>query len=534
MIKISNISAPLDYDDSWLLSYVSKTLKTKSSDIESISLYRKSVDARKKENVHFCLTLIISIKNEAYILKKNHNANICLYKEYKYELPKPSITEFDNLKRPVIAGFGPAGIFTALILAECGLKPIVLERGFDVDTRKEKVYEFWENRKLDTECNVQFGEGGAGTFSDGKLTTGIKDSRARKVLLEFVRFGAPDEILYLAKPHIGTDILARVVKSIREHIISLGGQVIFGAKMTDFKVSGNHVSRVIYMKDEKENSIETNQLVLATGHSARDVFYKLKEKSVQLSRKNFAVGVRIEHKQKEINKALYGKFYQHKALKNADYKYVSHLKNGRSVYTFCMCPGGAVVAAASEKDTVVTNGMSYFARDLENANSALLVGINPTDFNGDDPLAGVEFQRKIERDAFVSGGSNYNAPIILVSDFLEHRNSEKIGSVTPSYKPDTAFAQPEEYLPDFVCESIRSGISEIGKKNEAFKNPDGIITGVESRSSSPVRIDRTELCESVSVKGLFPCGEGAGYAGGIVSAAVDGIRIAENIIKNCY
>lgn len=529
MIRINNVSLPLEYNDTFLVNTAAKKLGLSADKIISAKIVKRSIDARHKDSIHFTASLSVCVDNEIAVLDAcKDNPSILSETPYAYIIPHI------NKKlstRPVIAGFGPAGMFAALVLAQAGAEPIVLERGIDVDSRKAKVQNFWNNRMLDTECNVQFGEGGAGTFSDGKLTTGIKDIRIRKVFEEFVSHGAPEEILWTSKPHIGTDKLAETVKNIRNHIISLGGQVLFGAKLCGFSSHKGCLRSVSYTKDNKESFIETENLILASGHSSRDTFELLKKENIPLSQKKFAVGLRIEHLQTDINKSMYGKFADHPALDAADYKLAVHLKNNRSLYTFCMCPGGFVVASASEENTVVTNGMSFFKRDAVNANSALLVGVSPQDLNSPDPLAGITFQRKLEHAAFISGGSDYNAPVCLVGDFINNKLSNSFGKVLPSYMPSAVFAMPDSYLPDFVCETLRLGIPEMGKKIKGFNAYDAVLTGVESRSSSPVRINRDDSLQSPALKGLYPCGEGAGYAGGIVSAAVDGIKCAEKIIS---
>ena len=420
-------------------------------------------------------------------------------------------------------------MFASLVLAESGANPIVLERGSDVDSRKKAVENFWNNGILDENCNVQFGEGGAGTFSDGKLTTGTKDPRIRYILESFVKFNAPEEILYLAKAHIGTDKLIDVVKNLRNYVISKGGEVKFNSRFDKFDISDGKIKGIWYNGNQY---IETDNVILATGHSARDTFEMLYENNIKLSQKNFAVGVRIEHLRKDIDKALYGEFAGHSALKSADYKLVSHLPNGRSLYTFCMCPGGYVVNASSENECVAVNGMSLYARDAENSNTALLTGISPEDLNSENVLAGMYFQRDIEHKAFVAGGGNYNVPVCLYGDFAKGVKSEKIGKIKPSCKPSYKFALPEEYLPEFICDTIKDGIKEMGRKIKGFDCYDAVITGIESRSSSPVRINRDESFQSVSLRGLYPCGEGAGYAGGIVSAGVDGVKCAEAVLKS--
>jgi len=524
MIRIGSIKAALDEDLSDLKALCARKLRIDAGHIKSVKLSKKSVDARKKSDVHFVLSLDIETDNEAFLLKRLKNA--ASVKEYVYNIEAVK----SGCKRPVIVGFGPAGMYAALVLALSGARPIVLERGYDVDTRCEKVEKFCSEGKLDSECNVQFGEGGAGTFSDGKLTTGIKDKRIGWVTERLVEFGAPEEIRYLAKPHIGTDKLREVVKKLRKKVISLGGTVEFGARFCGYETSGGSIRSVTYEQDSELFTIEADNVILATGHSARDVFQLLYENEVSLSQKVFAVGVRIEHLRKDIDKAMYGDFAGHPALKAADYKLAVHLPDGRSLYTFCMCPGGYVMAASSEEKRIAVNGMSCFARDAENSNSALLVNIDTSDYNSEHPLAGMYFQREIEEKAFIAGGSDYSAPAITVGAFMDRTSCEDFGKVKPSYRPAVRIASPEDYLPDFVCDTLRQGLKEMGKKIAGFDSPDAVLTGVESRSSSPVRINRNEHLNSVSVRGLYPCGEGAGYAGGIITAAVDGMKCAEEVI----
>lgn len=523
MVRVGNIRVPLDFDFSQLERYCTDELGIPESSLRSVKLSKKSVDARKKNDVHFNISLDIAAKNEPKLLKRLKNS--VSVDKYTYDVPR---VKADS--RPVIVGFGPAGMFAALVLAKAGVRPIVLERGYDVDSRVKAVAAFRSTGKLDTECNIQFGEGGAGTFSDGKLTTGIKDKRIRYVLEKLVEFGAPDEILYMAKPHIGTDRLRETVKQLRIRVTELGGEVRFGARFCGYETKNGHITAAVYTDTEGEHRIDTDSLILATGHSARDVFELLYDRGVDLSQKNFAVGVRIEHLRTDIDKAMYGDFAGHAALKAADYKLVVHLPNGRTLYTFCMCPGGEVVAASSEEGRLAVNGMSCFARDAVNSNSALLVNVGSEDYGSDHPLAGMHFQRKLEERAYTAGGGSYSAPVCTVGELMDKKLGEGFGRVAPSYIPAVKKALPDEYLPDYICESLRLGIAEMGKKIRGFDDREAVLTGIESRSSSPVRINRGDDLQSLTVKGLYPCGEGAGYAGGIVSAAVDGMKCAEAVI----
>lgn len=511
MIRITNISVPIGAD-------VFNTVKKKIPTANQIKIAKKSIDARKKNDVHYVYSVDIKADNESELLKKFRGSHKVVNEKY-------SFVEGDKKEKPiVIAGSGPAGLMCAYVLSENGHKVILLERGKCVEERKKDVDLFMSGGELDENSNVQFGEGGAGTFSDGKLTTGIKDFRIKKVLEVFHAHGAPEEILYQAKPHIGTDNLYYMVASMRKEIIKNGGEVRFSSCMTDLIIRDG---KIIGCKVNNDYEIETDNIVLAVGHSARDTFVMLKENGINMEQKCFSVGGRIEHSQEMINKSQYGEFY--KMLSAADYKLSHHLPGGRGVYTFCMCPGGQVIAAASEKGGIVTNGMSNFARDGENANSALLVSVTPEDFKSDDVLAGMYFQREIEKKAFEAAKGTYKAPAQRVSDFILAKTDQR--EINPTYKPGVTWTNIDEILPDFVIEAMREGIKALDKKLSGFADGNAVITVPETRSSSPVRILRDETMQS-NIKGLYPCGEGAGYAGGITSAAVDGIKIAESVILN--
>lgn len=428
----------------------------------------------------------------------------------------------------MIVGAGPAGLFAGLVFVNNGIKPIIIEQGKKVEERKKDVEEFLKTGKLNPSSNVQFGEGGAGTFSDGKLTTGINNKFCENVLNEFVKFGAPEEIKYINKPHIGTDKLIDIIANIRNYIIKNGGEFLFEEKVIDFNFENKMMKQVITNK----RIIDANNVILAVGHSARDIFELLHKKDVLMERKNFSVGVRIEHKQKMINESQYGKNPKLK-LPPAEYKLVYHNKEtGRSCYTFCMCPGGVVIASSSEEGTIVTNGMSTYLRDGENANSAILVNVTPNDFEGESPLAGMYFQKELEEKAFILGGKNYSAPAQKVGDFFKGEMSKEFGNVEPTYKPGISFVDLNELFPTYIAETLKEGIQYFDTKIHGFANDDAILTAVESRSSSPVKINRDENLMSCSVKGLYPCGEGAGYAGGIMSSAVDGIKCAIAVLES--
>ena len=509
MIKITNIKIKADLSDDELFEKIYKKYKINKNDVTERRIIKKSIDARNKADIFYNYSVELECKNE----NKIKNAQIV-----KKEEPFKIIVNRKSSKRPVIIGAGPAGLFSALTLAQNGIKPIIIEQGKTVDERKKDVEEFQKTGKLNTLSNVQFGEGGAGTFSDGKLTSGIHNPLCKTVLKEFYNFGAPEQILYINKPHIGTDNLINIIRNMRNEIIKLGGEFLFNEKVTDFEFENSKVTAVICGK-----RIETDTVILAIGHSARLTFEKLYEKGVKMEKKNFSIGVRIEHKQSMINKSQYGEITKLK-LPPAEYKMAYHGEN-RSCYTFCMCPGGTVIASSSEPETIVTNGMSVYARNGENANSAVLVNVTPNDFKGESPLEGMYFQKDLEQKAFKLGESNYNAPIQRFEDFENNIKSTHIGEIKPTYKPGVTLSNLNEILPDFISKTLIEGIKYFDKSIKGFAHPDAILTGVETRSSSPVQITRNENKQS-NIKGLYPCGEGAGYAGGIMSAAVDGIKCA--------
>ena len=516
MIRISNIKIKSDFNEEELFKALYKKFKIKEKDVTKRRIVKKSIDARNKADIYYNYTVELESKNE----NKIKNAQ-----KVKAEEPVKISVKRKSTIKPVIIGAGPAGLFAALTLAKNGVKPIVIEQGKCVEERKKDVDEFLITGKLNTLSNVQFGEGGAGTFSDGKLTSGIHNPLCKNVLQEFYNFGAPNQILYVNKPHIGTDNLINIIKNMRNRIIELGGTFLFNEKVVDFKIKNEHISAVICSSGKV---FETDSVILAIGHSARDTYKMLYEKGITLEKKNFSVGVRIEHKQEMINESQYGKITKLK-LPPAEYKLAYHGEN-RSCYTFCMCPGGTVIASSSEENTIVTNGMSKYARDGENANSAVLVNVTPEDFKGDSPLEGMYFQKNLEEKAFALGGGNYNAPIQRFEDFKNNRKSTYIGEVKPTYKPGVTVSNLNEILPEFISKTLIEGIEHFDKSIKGFANPDSILTGVETRSSSPVQITRDENKES-NIKGIYPCGEGAGYAGGIMSAAVDGIKCAMAILE---
>lgn len=545
MLRIHEIKLNLDEDISAIPNKILKKLNKTNILIDSYQIVKESLDARDKGDIKLVYSVDFSIKasSEKEPLDAEDSLLKAMGEVKQLKLEKAPSRDYEYVEkgkeklehRPVIVGFGPCGIFAAFILSQMGYRPLVIERGKAMEERVKDVDAFWSHAVLNEESNVQFGEGGAGAFSDGKLTTQIKDPRVRKVLLELVKAGGNENILYKQKPHIGTDVLRNVVVHMRNQIIENGGEIRFESKLTDIHVE-NNVVKSIRINDSEV--ILANIIVLAIGHSARDTFRVLQKSGVPMEQKPFSIGVRIEHKQAMVNEAQYGKKWKESNLGAADYKLSHHCGDGRGVYTFCMCPGGYVVGAASQKGGVVTNGMSYQARAGENANSALLVDVRCEDFASDEPLAGVAFQEKYERLAFEVGGENYHAPAQRVGDFIKSNNQvgkndshqKDKNMVNSTYEPGITWTELEKCLPEFAINAMREAIPMLGKRLRGFDAPDAIMTGVETRSSSPVRILRGQDYMS-KIEGLYPAGEGAGYAGGIVSAAVDGIKIAEEIAK---
>ena len=529
MLRLTELKLPLDHAEGALQAALLKRLGIAASELVSFSVFRRGVDARKKSAIALIYTLDVEVKNERALLRRlkgDRNVSPAPDMDYRFVTHAPP-----SSPRPVVIGTGPCGLLAALVLAQMGFRPIIFERGKVVRERTRDTWGLWRKSVLDPESNVQFGEGGAGTFSDGKLYSQIKDPqhRGRKVLTEFVKAGGPEEILYVAKPHIGTFRLVTIVESLREQIEALGGEYRFGNRVDDLDIEGTNGDRRIRGVMLADGThVAADHVVLAVGHSARDTFEMLHARGVAIEAKPFSIGVRIEHPQSLIDRCRYGEGAGHPLLGAADYKLVHHGANGRSVYSFCMCPGGTVVAAASEPGRVVTNGMSQYSRAERNANAGIVVGITPADYPG-GPLAGIAFQRHWEERAFAAGGSNYKAPAQRVGDFLARKPSTQLGDVVPSYRPGVTPADLADCLPDYAVDAIREALPGFDKQIKGFALADAVMTGVETRTSSPIRIPRDARYQSLNTRGLYPAGEGAGYAGGILSAGVDGIRIAEAV-----
>ena len=544
MLRLNNIELSLDHVDSDLADAIARALEIDVSEIVRHHVFKRSFDARKKANIKLIYQVDVELAAalEAKLLNKHSDQNVCRTSpdtSYHFVAHADQAFPSASQQRPIVIGFGPCGILAALLLAQMGLRPIVLERGKEVRARTVDTWAFWRKGELNTESNVQFGEGGAGTFSDGKLYSQVKDKRflGRKVQMEFVKAGAPEEILYVSKPHIGTFKLVKMVENIRAEIIRLGGEIRFGAKVEQLQfeaakseIAGsshsNQIAGVILAGGE---ALRSRHVVLGVGHSARDTFQMLLDEGVYVEPKPFSIGFRIEHPQSVIDRARFGKQAGHPILGAADYKLVHHCDNGRSVYSFCMCPGGTVVAAASEPGGVVTNGMSQYSRNERNANSAIVVGINPEQDYPGDPLAGIELQRALEQQAFALGGANYDAPAQLVGDFLDNQPSVELASAVPSYQPGIKLTDLSGVLPTYAIEAIREAIPAFDKQIKGFAMREALLTAVETRTSSPICIKRDKNFESINTRGLYPAGEGAGYAGGILSAGIDGIKVAEAI-----
>jgi uncharacterized FAD-dependent dehydrogenase len=528
MLRLTELKLPLAHDESELKHAIARRLQIADGELIGYSVYRRSVDARKQDAISYIYTIDATVGDESSVLSRAKSAdNIKPSPDTRYRFVTRAPANLNE--RPVIVGMGPAGLFAGLLLAQMGFRPLILERGKAVRERTRDAWGLWRQGVLNPESNVQFGEGGAGTFSDGKLYSQIKDPRflTRKVLDEFVKAGAPTEIAYVAHPHIGTFRLVGMVEKMREEILSLGGEICFESRVDDIILSGNQIHGVILADGTQ---IPTRHLILAIGHSARDTFEMLHGHGIYIEPKPFSIGFRIEHPQSLIDRARYGKNSGNPQLGAADYKLVHHARNGRSVYSFCMCPGGTVVAATSETGRVVTNGMSQYSRNERNANSGIVVGINPPQDYPDGPLAGVEFQRHWESQAFKLGGGNYMAPGQLVGDFLAGRPSSEFGTVTPSYKPGVHLTDLSSALPDYAIAAIREALPAFARQIKGFDLHDAVLTGVETRTSSPIRIKRNkDDYQSINTAGLYPAGEGAGYAGGILSAAIDGIEVAEAV-----
>ncbi|KFA97537.1 MULTISPECIES: NAD(P)/FAD-dependent oxidoreductase [Vibrio] len=527
MIRLTEIKLPLDHEEGAISAAILKKLGISAEQMMSFNVFKRGYDARKKTKILLIYTLDVEVQNEALLLEKftdDPHVKVTPDMEYKFVAKAP----VDNTERPVVIGFGPCGLFAGLVLAQMGFNPIIVERGKEVRERTKDTFGFWRKRTLNPESNVQFGEGGAGTFSDGKLYSQVKDPKhyGRKVIEEFVAAGAPEEILYVSKPHIGTFKLVTMIEKMRAKIIELGGEIRFSTRVDDIHMEDGQITGLTLSNGEE---IKSRHVVLAVGHSARDTFEMLHERGVYMEAKPFSVGFRVEHRQSVIDEARFGPNAGNPILGAADYKLVHHCKNGRTVYSFCMCPGGTVVAATSEEGRVVTNGMSQYSRAERNANSAIVVGISPDQDYPGDPLAGIRFQRELESNAYLLGGENYDAPAQKIGDFLKGNDPSALGEVEPSFTPGIKLTDLSKALPDFAIEAIREAIPAFDKKIKGFAGADGLLTGVETRTSSPVCIKRGKDYQSVNLKGFFPAGEGAGYAGGILSAGIDGIKAAEAV-----
>ena len=531
MLRLTDIKLPLHHDEQALEQAILNKLSIPRTQMLSFNVYRRGYDARNNKDIQLIYTLDVELENEQAVLAKcarDPSVRVTPDMSYKFVAQAPA----QLTQRPVVVGLGPCGLFAALILAQMGFKPIVLERGKAVRERTKDTFGFWRKQPLNPESNVQFGEGGAGTFSDGKLYSQVKDPKhyGRKVLHEFVAAGAPEEIMYVSKPHIGTFKLVNMVEKMRQQILSLGGEIRFSTRVDRLELEGTnaqyHLKGVHLSTGE---FLPCQQLILAVGHSARDTFETLYEQGVYIEAKPFSIGFRIEHEQSMIDRCRFGDNAGNPILGAADYKLVHHCKNGRTVYSFCMCPGGTVVAAASEPGRVVTNGMSQYSRHERNANSAIVVGITPEQDYPEHPLAGIALQRRLEELAFVAGGESYHAPAQTIGDFLAGRPSVALGEVKPSYTPGVTMTDLSKVVPEFVTQAIREAIPAFDRQIKGFAKADGLLTGVETRTSSPICIKRGKDYQSVNVRGLYPAGEGAGYAGGIWSAGIDGIRVAEAV-----